>query len=248
VTDLPHDLAISSGAYVLNGLEPEEEAQFERVLAGSPELRGEVTELSDTAVELGLALAPIEPGDLMRARILAAVAATPQRNGLAAVEMPARESAAPDRAHRRLPTHRWIPRMTVLVAGIAAVLGLAFAIAHVSSPNGGGAGGPVAVGSASDAHLAHIAVDGGGMLTIQWSHRLGRSVVSADGLPRLAADRTYELWYIDGKTARPAGVFDGTGQMELAGRMDDGDTIGMTIEPAGGAKAPSSVPIASVAT
>ena len=246
MSDIPHDLAISSGAYVLDSLDPTEVAQFERVLAGSADLRNEVTELADTAVELGLALEPIDPGDLLRARILAAVAATPQRNGLVAFEhrLPADEPAPPHVRARR----RWVARGTAMVTAVAAVVGLIFAVAQISGPVEPPSNGPVAISSASDAQIAHITVDGGGTLTVEWSHRLGRSVVAAEGLPRLAADRTYQLWYIDGKVAHPAGVFDGTGQVELRGRMAEGDTVGMTIERTGGASVPSMVPIASVAT
>jgi anti-sigma-K factor RskA len=246
MTAVRHDLASSSGAYVLHSLEPAEVEQFERVLAGSPELRDEVTELSDTAVELGLALRPIRPDADLRARILAEIAVTPQRNGLVAVD-PLPESA-PSRIRRRTARRRWLPRATALVAGVAAAVGLVFAIAQVTTPVPPTSDGPVAVGSAADAQIAHIPVDGGGMLTVEWSHRLRRSVVTGDGLPSLAGDRTYQLWYIDGKIAHPAGVFDGRSGIELSGRMAEGDTIGMTVEPKGGASAPSMVPIASVAT
>jgi len=242
---------------VLNSLEPAELEQFERILAGSPDLRSEVTELSDTAVELGLALPPIEPGELMRARILAAVAATPQRSGVGLedrgqedVVVGLERRPVSHRAGRRRSRsiRRWAPRATATAAGIAAAIGLVFVVAQVSAPADHPSTGPVAITAASDAQIAHVPVDGGGTLTVEWSHRLGRSVVSADGLPRLAADRTYELWYVDGKAARPAGLFDGTGQVELTGRMAEGDTIGMTIEPKGGSAVPSMVPIASVGT
>jgi len=244
MTDARHDLASSSGAYVLHSLDPAEVEEFERILAESPDLRDEVTELSDTAVELGLALRPIRPDDALRARILAEVAATPQRNGLVAVDpLPAGGPGRPPRPGAR----RRLSRVTAVVVGLAAALGLLFAVAHLGAPPRA-TDGPVAVGRAADARVARIPVDGGGNLTVEWSHRLGRSVVTAEGLPRLPADRTYQLWYIDGEIAHPAGLLDGDGRRELDGRLAEGDTIGMTVEPQGGSAAPSMVPIASVAT
>jgi anti-sigma-K factor RskA len=231
---------------VLHSLDPAEVEQFERVLAESPDLRDEVTELSDTAVELGLALRPIRPDDALRARILAEVAATRQRNGLVAVDpSPVSRQAAPTGARG---VRRRFPRAMAVVLGVAAALGLIFAVAHVTTPTPRTSDGPVAVGAAADARIARIPVDGGGTLTVEWSHRLGRAVVTASGLPRLAADRTYQLWYIDGEVAHPAGLLGRSGRIELDGRLAEGDTIGMTVERAGGASAPSMVPIASVAT
>jgi anti-sigma-K factor RskA len=73
-----------------------------------------------------------------------------------------------------------------------------------------------------------------------------------DGLKGLPAGSTYELWYIDSNGATPAGTFDvgddGKHSIVLAGSMDAGDTIGVTVEPSGGSKSPSTDPIIVVPT
>ena len=56
----PAELA---GAYALNALSTEEAAEFEEYLTGSEQARIEAAELSDTAVALALALAPVQPSE-----------------------------------------------------------------------------------------------------------------------------------------------------------------------------------------
>src|SRR3954467_15158878 len=85
------ELGPDSGAYVLHALNDAENARFEAELAGSEEARAEVTELADTAVELGLSIPPVEPPAALRARILDQLATTPQ---LGPVDGPAVAAAA----------------------------------------------------------------------------------------------------------------------------------------------------------
>ncbi|HEV7742233.1 MAG TPA: anti-sigma factor, partial [Pseudolysinimonas sp.] len=97
-----------------------------------------------------------------------------------------------------------------------------------------------------------VDVTGGGSATLVWSVALQRSALLVDGLTGLPAGSTYELWYIDTNGATPAGTFDvgddGKHSIVLAGSMDAGDTIGVTVEPSGGSKTPSTDPIIVVPT
>jgi anti-sigma-K factor RskA len=75
-----------------------------------------------------------------------------------------------------------------------------------------------------------------------WSESQGRAVLVVDALPALADDRAYELWYIDGDTPRPAGVFDlhGSRIVEVLDDVPTGaDMIGITEEPSGGSDLPT---------
>jgi anti-sigma-K factor RskA len=74
-TQNPADLA---GAYALDALTPAEAAEFEAFLEGSEEARVEAAELSDTAVALGLATAPVQPSAALKANLMAQLASTPQ--------------------------------------------------------------------------------------------------------------------------------------------------------------------------
>jgi len=80
----PADLA---GAYALDALSAAEAAEYERYLARSEQARIEAAELSDTAVALGLAVAPVQPSSALKANLMAQIASTPQ---LAPLPAPAR--------------------------------------------------------------------------------------------------------------------------------------------------------------
>jgi anti-sigma-K factor RskA len=71
----PADLA---GAYALHALNAEEAAEYERYLLISEQARIEAAELSDTAVALGLAAAPVQPSSGLKASLMAQIASTPQ--------------------------------------------------------------------------------------------------------------------------------------------------------------------------
>jgi anti-sigma-K factor RskA len=81
------ELAQLSGAYALGALGPEEAAEFESYMAKSPELRWEVNELTDTAVELGLATSPVEPSAALKASIMDEISRTPQLPALPALSI-----------------------------------------------------------------------------------------------------------------------------------------------------------------
>jgi len=83
----PADLA---GAYALNALSADEAAAYERYLARSEQARIEAAELSDTAVALGLAVAPVQPSSALKANLMAQIASTPQ---LAPLTAPATSAA-----------------------------------------------------------------------------------------------------------------------------------------------------------
>ena len=72
------DLGLNSGAYVLNALSPSEAQEFETHLGESETTRNEVTELSDTAVLLGLAVAPVQPSAGLKANLMSQIASMPQ--------------------------------------------------------------------------------------------------------------------------------------------------------------------------
>ena len=80
-----------------------------------------------------------------------------------------------------------------------------------------------------------------------WSNELSRSAILVEPLPALPVDRQYQLWYIDGSGARPAGTFDAPlgadAWQVLEGTMRVGDTVGVTVEPRGGSEAPTTDPI-----
>jgi anti-sigma-K factor RskA len=247
-----------SGAHSLHALNDAEAAEFETTLAESESLRTEVTGLRDTAVELALAVPPVEPSAGAKAALMALIADVPQLPAEddaspAPEPAPGEGATAPDTAKGsstvvRGPSH-WFARPIALVAGVAAAAALIV--------------GGIAVGvnlsaddavppheqlqAAEDSRSTSTAVAGGGLAVVEWSPSLGLASVQLDEEGELPAASVYQLWYIDDDGPRSAGTFTGSGRV-LSGTMHEGDTIAMTIEPRGGSEAPTTNPVLLVAT
>ena len=252
------DIAAQSGAYALNALTEEERAAFEAHLAKSAETRAETTELSDTAVALGMATDPVTPGPERKANLMAIIAQTRQlpREIDTAGEARALKttgSPAETRAQRR-----WFSRASTALAAAAAAVALIVtgglvvnSITRTSLEQTGFASQQAdqlaAINAASDSQKLVSAVTGGATATFVWSEQLGTSAVIVSGLEPLPGHQVYELWYIDSAGARPSGLMDasetGTTWRVLDGTMARGDTVGITIEPTGGSDAPTTDPI-----
>lgn len=248
------ELMTAAGAYALGALSEPEKSEFEALMAESEQLRAEVTELMDTAVELGLSVAPVDPPASMRAAILDAIATTPQ---LPPLETTDHEIARPVTPAELTARARWrtpLARLGAVAAAVALIVGLGFTVrfgiqaqadmATASQVN--------EIQAADDYQRQSVEISGGGTATLVWSVALQRSALIVDGLAGLPAGSTYELWYIDSQGATPAGTFDvgddGKRTVVLAGEMGLGDTIGVTIEPAGGSETPTTDPVIVVVT
>lgn len=263
------ELSASSGAYALGALGEPEKSEFEALMAVSESLRAEVTELADTAVELGLSVAPETPSAEFRANLMALIAQTPQlapehdeAHEVVPTLVPVVTAAAPAAgggAAEARAAARWFQRpVRTLIAAAAAVLlivGVGFGANTVLQAQGNmtTASQVNEIQAADDYQRASAEVTGGGSATLVWSVQLRRSALMVDGIAGLPAGSTYELWYVDGEgDATPAGTFDvgddGSHTVVLAGQMDAGDRVGVTVEPAGGSESPTTTPVVLVAT
>lgn len=269
------ELHLLSGAYALNALDGDEKDRFEAYLLNSEEVRAEVASLSDTAVLIGLSTHPVAPPADLKARLMAQIAETPQLAPLPAVRptLTAVPRTQPDGAAEAIRTaslgsspaatkaasrwggaHWYTRPASILVAAAAAVaLFVGGNVIGLSAANEAQqqAAAISSIVSASDSQQAKADVAGGGKATFVWSAGLKKSAVVIDKLPKLADSKTYELWYIDkASKATPAGTFNaassGTTVKLLSGAMAQGDTLGITVEPSGGSKKPTSAPIVAV--
>ncbi|MEA9985805.1 anti-sigma factor domain-containing protein [Subtercola sp. RTI3] len=275
---------LSSGAYALNALTPDEARAFEQAMRESPDLATESDDLLETAVLLALAATPVEPSAGLKSSIMAKLAETaqdapltaslhsvsnaaavPLAEGLRAAQ-PESAPASPDAAQPEPLTaatakahSRWFSRpVGALVAAAAAValfvgggvVGSAFMQNTSSTSQQAAASSLAEIYAASDVESTHSTVNGGGEATVLWSSKLGKSAVVATGLPSLPSNKTYEAWYINGSNVSPAGTFtpggDTTTWHVLTGTMTAGDTVGVTVEPAGGSQKPTTNPILAV--
>jgi anti-sigma-K factor RskA len=75
----------------------------------------------------------------------------------------------------------------------------------------------------------------------------GEAVFLASDLPSVASDRTYQLWVMSPGTARSVGLLGrGHSAQVLVPAVRPGDTLGITLEPAGGSPQPTTPPLVTI--
>ncbi|CAN7364459.1 anti-sigma factor [Microbacterium sp. LjRoot45] len=203
-----------------------------------------------------------------RARLREAFAADQARAEAAAdaaAEVPPLpETAAPEEAALRAaapPTEiiqaiqrkNWTRGLFALVASIALLVGVGWGVGAITDalrtpPE---IATLAQIEAAPDAQEASGELSGGGQATLHWSPSVGEAVIVASGLPAIEADRTFELWFVRDGTPISAGTFDaadGEATAVLAGDVQVGDTVAVTVEQAGGSPdgAPTTDPLVAI--
>ncbi|MDJ0335997.1 anti-sigma factor [Salinibacterium sp. G-O1] len=255
MTPRKQDVDSMSGAYALHALNEDETRQFEAHLAESEATRNEVTELTDTAVLLGLAVDPVTPPASLKQGIMAQLASTPQLPREVPVAAPVDISSFNGKAAAKAQA-RWFSKPLTALASVAAAVvlivggGVVANTVNDTSFQQAQANQLAAIGSASDTQRVDTKVDGGGSATLMWSGELASAAFMVSGLEELPSDRVYELWYIGSDGPRAAGTFtiddEGNAWRVLDGEMKGGDVVGVTIEPSGGSKTPTTDPVISI--
>jgi anti-sigma-K factor RskA len=183
--------------------------------------------------------------------------AAPARHAVPEMEPSESETAARVLEPTGAARARWFTRPVAVLGVAAAAAALFFGggalLSEVTGPSQqqeATASSIDEIYAAGDFQRTVADVSTGGTATLVWSNELKRSAVVLDGLTSLPGDQTYELWYIGADGAVPAGTFDtasdSTVTKVLKGEMSPGDTIGLTVEPAGGSEQPTSDPIMAV--
>lgn len=95
--------------------------------------------------------------------------------------------------------------------------------------------------TAPDARTASGPVTGGSAVaTVVWSKSQDTAGLLVSAMPVLKAGTTYQLWFNDGGTMRPAGLMTaGSGATLLTGPVNGAIGIGVTVEPDGGSPQPT---------
>ena len=207
----------------VHALSSDEEEQVALHVAECDRCRRQLREAEAVAASLAYAVPAVAPPPELRDRVLAAVEPV--------VEV---EPAAARRPARRTPA--WWPRLAAVAVPVMAAAVIGMLVWNVSLR-----------GDLSS--LRHqLYHDSAGNLS-----GVGNVIVRPDGqatlfssVARAPAGKTYEAWVIRGKVALPAGLFTGGGTLELTltRPAKPGDVIAITVEPAGGTKAPTTTPIA----
>jgi hypothetical protein len=240
---LRHDLHTLTGAYVLDAIEPAEQARFEHHLRRCKPCGHEVRGLAETATGLAMAVA-MPPPPQVKERVLAAVAVTRQLP-------PATEHSRRARTALR-PGWWWTPWLagTVAVAclAVAVVLGVAGLSTRRELDRARAQNQAIAaVLAAPDVRIVTQASAVGGTATVVVSRAERKMIFTTAGLPRLPAAKVYELWLIGPPQIRRAGLLPapsaGKTPPLLASGLVAGDKVGVTVEPAGGTSKPTTTPI-----
>jgi hypothetical protein len=227
----PHTLL---GAYALGAVAGADRARFERHLGVCESCRQEARGLREAAGRLAAAAAAAPP-DRMRERVLATAAQTRQLPPLA-------------RATSAWPGRRWgVAIGCGLLAVALAIGGIAINTQHQLSEEQAHARAMAAVLDAPDATMMTARAVDSGTATVVMSHLERALVFTAARLPALPPSQRYQLWLMGPGGARPEGMLPSphqgvTAPVVVAG-IAAGDKVGLTVEPAGGARHPTSPPV-----
>ena len=237
---LRHDLHSLSGAYALDALEAGSELdRFTRHLSRCQSCAAEVKGFREVATAMAFAAAAEPPAEL-RDLVLTAVART-------------RQLPPEVRTHARPPRSRtWVPWLSGVVATASIVVAVlfGFAQAHTQDELNQVKADNEAISlllSAPEAKLLTHEVTNGGVATVVLAADRHELAVVTTGLPALPSGQVYQLWLIGKPKIVSAGLLppakNGQTPAVLATGVVKGDTLGLTVEPAGGSAQPTTTPI-----
>ena len=247
-----HTLA---GPYAMDAISAPDRARFERHLTRCEDCAREIASLREATARLATAAA-VSPPPALKARVMAAAAATRQRP-----PVPEPEAALRTRPLRTWALRTWqgrpAPRKRLAMALGAVAAAAAVVVAVVFGVSSGGMRDQLSRAQASSQQVAAVltardatmmtgAVRGGGTVTIVMSHSMRELVFTAASLHALPASRGYELWLIGPAGDRavimlPPARHGMTGPVVASG-LRPGDHLALTAEPAAGAAHPAERP------
>lgn len=235
-----YDVHALSGAYAIDALDPEERLLFEAHLRRCPTCQAEVDSLRETGAAMS-ADAATNPPDTLRDSVLAGIETVRPAPPLTA--------PGPEPLHHRRRRIRGLGGTPLLMAAavvLIAVVGLTWWQPWWDS----NAPAPTAaerVMTATDATRTTQTFSGGAKATLVLSRSEGKAVIVTDDMAPPPQGKVYELWLQSPEgDMLPAGLMpkapDAT--VVLDGDASSATGVGITVEPEGGSRAPTSEPIA----
>ncbi|WP_371483104.1 anti-sigma factor domain-containing protein [Kitasatospora sp. NBC_00315] len=240
------DLHTLTGAYAAHALADSEHREFERHLAQCPACALEVQEFRAALARLGTAEAMAVPPAL-KARVMAGIGSVRQLGpGGAADSLDRAGADGRSRFARSWPKFALAASVAVAV-GLGGVAVTEHRAAQRATAQSADLQQRTAAFSslltAPDARTT-TATAGTGVGTVVWSQSRGQAAFLASDLPALPQGKTYQLWFDDHGTMRPAGLLaSSAGSLVLDGAIDGAAGVGVTVEPSGGSTSPSGAPV-----
>jgi len=242
------------GAYVMDAVSESDRASFERHLLTCEQCREEVRGLHEAAARLAEAVA-VSPRPELREQTMRAAARIRQQ------PPPVVSQKRQFLARRRwrhvsrsagAGARPWLARVALTTAVVLAITATLFGL-HLSSMQGKLSAAEqrdtaiAKVLGAHDATTLTAKVTTGGMATVVMSHRARELVFIGSGLTRLPTAKAYELWLMSPTGDTSAGMLP-TARKGMSGpmvvdKLGPGEKLAMTVEPAAGARQPTSAPV-----
>jgi len=254
-------------AYALDAIDPADRQALGEHLADCAQCRNELSALRDTTGLLAHAATPQEPGEHVRAQILAQLRAESSHERPR--ETPAQVVKMPQRTRTAGPSLLRLAAAIAFIALLAGVIVLWRRDARMQAEmaqlsrqldaqqkemQGSRdlmARQQEALALMNSATATKIQLNGmpaapNARATLMFDKQTGRAVLLTDGLPATSADKAYEVWFIPkGRSPMPGKVFtvDASGHAMVMERMPpeamDGAVIAITVEPKNGSTAPT---------
>jgi len=225
-----------TGPYVLNALPEDERIGFAAHLADCQSCSAEVAELREAANKLGTAVAT-EPPSALKARVLTEISTTRQLHPLVKPDEPATEPAA---RHRKAYSRRSFFGLAAAGLAVAGAGGIAIdqyrdnSSAHRQNEQ------LASLLGESDAQTVRGNLKSGGQATVVMSPAKDRAIVLLHDLPKLADDKTYQLWLMDkSRDMHSVGIASGDESKLIQGGVADKIGFGLTVENKPGATEPT---------
>ena len=246
------------GAYVMDAVSDADRASFERHLLTCEQCRTDVRGLREAAARLAEAAA-VSPRPELREQTMQATARTRQQPPLVVSQkrqfLAGRQWRHASRS-ARAGARPWLARVALTAVVLLAITATVFGL-HLSSMQGRLSAAEqrdtaiATVLGAHDATTLTAKVTTGGRATVVMSHGEGALVFIASGLTRLPAAQAYELWLMSPTGATPVGMLPparrGMSGPMVVNSLSTGEKLAMTVEPATGARQPTSAPVVLVA-
>ena len=261
-----------ANSFALDALGDKEREELLHGQEPSPQARGELDALQETAGLLGLAAAPVAPPARLKNSVMDAIRQTKQLEPVedfSSVEDSAPAADAPSAAEQESGSSvppgtvehgggRGTQRFFALAAGVLLLAAVALGgLAINQNSEQRELESQMAAMAAHQEELARIisapdtqsktqTLEDGARITLSYSAGEGLMAVSTSGMPSLPSDKGYELWLISSDGAVSAGMLDGSnanGMMLVSDPMKGMTHFGISVEPATGSPAPTTEPI-----
>lgn len=223
-------------AYALGALPEQERRELEEYLAAHPERQAEIDELGNVASLLALSPQEQEPPPELRRSIMDVVEAEAQRP-------PARTRSWLAGVRELLSVKNLaLAAAALLVIGLFSwnmllqdqVQDLQGQVASLQESQETRMVALAGTGAAQQAQVEVILI------------KDQKAVLTAEDMPSVPKNKTYQIWVIEGDVPQPSGLFKpdgGTVAAVVEKPLDEDDVIAITIEPDGGSQQPTTNPM-----